>query len=50
VGKRHLSAVAEGLGNERRRALEAELTDSTVPGTVEVDTEVAETVSITVFG
>ena len=32
------------LGNERRRALEAELTDSMVPGTEEADTEVAETV------
>lgn len=40
----HLRAVAEGLGDERWRALEDELSDGAVSGAEEADTEIAEPV------
>jgi hypothetical protein len=44
--KRDLGAVAEGLCDERGRALEYELADGTVAGAEEVDAEVAEWISV----
>ena len=42
--ERDLGAVAEGLCDERGRALEYELADGTVAGAEEVDAEVAEAI------